>query len=150
MNEAETRAELIDPALREAGWGVVEGSRVRREFPITKGRLKGYAGQRTSTLSADYVLVYKNRNLAVIEAKKRKLYYTEGLTQAKDYAERLNIRYTYSTNGLRIYQIDMEEAKEGDVLTYPSPDELWQMTFPKEDSVRDRLFAVPFENKGGS
>jgi type I restriction enzyme R subunit len=70
MNESETRAELIDPALHKAGWGVVEGSRVRREFPLTKGRLKGYAGQRTSTLSADYVLVYKNRNLAVIEAKK--------------------------------------------------------------------------------
>jgi len=150
MNESETRAELIDPALLKAGWGVVEGSRVRREFPITKGRLKGYAGQRTSTLSADYVLVYKNRNLAVIEAKKRELYYTEGLTQAKDYAERLNIRYTYATNGLRIYSVDMEEAQEGDVSTYPSPEELWEMTFPKEDTVRDRLFAVPFENKGGS
>lgn len=37
MNESETRAELIDPALLEAGWGKVEGSRVRREFPITKG-----------------------------------------------------------------------------------------------------------------
>lgn len=150
MNESETRAELIDPALVRAGWGVVEDSRVRREFPITKGRLKGYANQRTSTLSADYVLVYKNRNLAVIEAKKRDLYYTEGLNQAKDYAERLNIRYTYATNGLRIYAVDMEEGNEEDVGVYPSPDELWEMTFPKEDSIRDRLFAVPFENKGGS
>ncbi len=43
MNEAETRAELIDPALKEADWGVVEGSRVRREV-ITLGRLQG-AGQ---------------------------------------------------------------------------------------------------------
>ena len=41
MNEAETRAEHIDPALKAAGWGVVEGSRIRREFPITLGRL-GY------------------------------------------------------------------------------------------------------------
>ena len=32
MNEAETRAEHIDPALAAAGWGVVEGSRIRREF----------------------------------------------------------------------------------------------------------------------
>ena len=39
MNEAETRAELIDPALKAAGWGVVEGSRVRRE-KITLGRLR--------------------------------------------------------------------------------------------------------------
>ena len=41
MNEAETRAEHIDPALRAAGWGVVEGSRVRREVPITPGRIEG-------------------------------------------------------------------------------------------------------------
>ncbi len=40
MNESETRAKLIDPALKEAGWGVVEGSRVRREA-ITLGRLQG-------------------------------------------------------------------------------------------------------------
>lgn len=150
MNESETRAELIDPALREAGWGVVAGSRVRREFPITKGRLQGYEGKRGSTLSADYVLTYRNRNLAVIEAKKRNLYYTEGLTQAKEYAQRLNIRYTYATNGERIYQVDMDEAVEGDVGAYPTPDELWEMTFPKEDTLLDRLFAVPFETRGGT
>ena len=39
MNEAETRAEHIDPALLAAGWGVVEGSRVRREYPIAPGRI---------------------------------------------------------------------------------------------------------------
>jgi type I restriction enzyme R subunit len=41
MNEAETRAEHIDPALKAAGWGVVEGSRISREYPITLGRLEG-------------------------------------------------------------------------------------------------------------
>jgi len=41
MNEAQTRHDLIDPALRDAGWGVVEGSRIRLEFPITQGRLIG-------------------------------------------------------------------------------------------------------------
>ena len=40
MNEAETRAELIDPLLAAAGWGVVEGSRIRREFSITPGRIQ--------------------------------------------------------------------------------------------------------------
>ena len=39
MNEAETRAEHIDPGLKVAGWGVVEGSRVLRELGITQGRL---------------------------------------------------------------------------------------------------------------
>ena len=37
MNEAETRAELIDPKIKEAGWGDIEGSFVRREFKITNG-----------------------------------------------------------------------------------------------------------------
>jgi type I restriction enzyme R subunit len=44
MNEAETRAEHIDPALKAAGWGVVEGSRVLREHGITLGRLQGGGG----------------------------------------------------------------------------------------------------------
>jgi type I restriction enzyme R subunit len=41
MNEAETRADHIDPALEAAGWGRVEGSRIRREYPITLGRIEG-------------------------------------------------------------------------------------------------------------
>ena len=101
MNEAETRAEHIDPALRTAGWGVVEGSRVRREF-ITPGRLQ-CAGQRGKPEIADYVLFYKNRKLAVIEAKRWGLPHTEGLPQAKQYAHKLGVRFTYSTNGQRIY-----------------------------------------------
>ena len=148
MNEAQTRLELIDPKLREAGWGVVEDSRIQVEYPISQGRLIGN-GRRAKPLSADYVLIYKNRRLAVIEAKKRDLHYSEGVAQAKEYAERLQIRYAYSTNGLAIYGIDMQEVKEGDVKAFPTPDELWQMTYPKEDSVLDRLFAIPFENSGG-
>ena len=55
MNEAETRAELIDPALKAAGWGVVEGSRIRREYPIAPGRIESH-GKRGKELTADYVL----------------------------------------------------------------------------------------------
>ena len=66
MNEAETRAELIDPALKAAGFkGGVEGSFIKREYQITQGRLQG-AGQKTKPEIADYVLVYQNRKLAVI------------------------------------------------------------------------------------
>jgi type I restriction enzyme R subunit len=67
MNEAETRAELIDPALREAGWGVVADSRVRRET-ICPGRIEG-VGRRGKPEIADYVLTFRNHKLAVIEAK---------------------------------------------------------------------------------
>jgi type I restriction enzyme R subunit len=151
-NEAETRADLIDPALTAAGWGKVEGSRIRREYPITKGRLLGH-GQRGPTLSADYVLFYKNKMLAVIEAKKSSLSESEGVAQAKEYADRLNVRYTYATNGEGVYGIDMKTGKEGpedNLPTFPTPDELWQRTYPAKSSWRDRFAAVPFEDKGGT
>src|SRR5450756_3169235 len=126
MNESETRAEHIDPALKAAGWGVVEGSRILREYDITLGRLEGH-GRRGKGLTADYVLVYRNHKLAVIEAKAWDEALTEGVAQAKNYAGKLAVRYTYATNGRGIYAIDMETGKEGEVSAYPMPDELWAM-----------------------
>ena len=156
MNEAETRAEHITPSLKAAGWGVVEGSRIRHEFQISKGRLIGH-GQRSKPIIADYILQYRNRNLAVIEAKKLACNYTEGVAQAKDYAEKLQIRFTYSTNGLHIYGIDMERGTESDIAAYPTPDELWEMVNgeeiiaePTQASLKEKLFAVPFEDRGGT
>ena len=147
MNEAETRAELIDPALKAAGWGVVGDSRVRREV-ITLGRLQG-AGKRASQDIADYVLVYRNQKLGVIEAKRRDLADTEGVDQAKKYSSKLQVRYAYSTNGHGIYQIDMQTGAEGHVATFPSPDELWALTFAEQNLWRDRFAAIPFEDNGG-
>ncbi len=115
MNEAETRAEHIDPALRNAGWGVVEGSRIHREFQITQGRIQG-AGKRGKADIADYVLVYRNTKLAVVEAKAWDKPCTEGVAQAKGYAQKLAIRFTYATNGQAIYAIDMQTGAEGDVV----------------------------------
>ncbi len=148
MNEAETRAEHIDPALAAAGWNVVEGSRIRREYPIAPGRLEGY-GRRGKSLSADYVLEYRNTKLAVVEAKAWDEALTEGVAQAKNYAGKLAIRFTYSTNGQGIYGIDMDEGTEGDVPRYPTPDELWNLTFAEQNAWRDRFAAVPFEDRGG-
>jgi type I restriction enzyme R subunit len=149
VNEAETRAEHIDPALKAAGWGVIEGSRIRREYPIAPGRIEGH-GKRGKPLTADYVLEYRNTKLAVVEAKAWDEELTEGVAQAKNYAGKLAVRYTYSTNGRGIYGIDMQMGTEGDVPAYPSPDELWKMTFAKADTWRDRFAAIPFEDKGGS
>ena len=133
MNEAQTRLDLIDPALKAAGWNVVPESRIKVEV-ITAGRIigKNHKGERLrkKPLSCDYVLEYKGRRLAVIEAKARDKYYTDGLAQAKDYAFKLNTRFAYCTNGVEIYGVDTLEATEGDVTTYPTPDELWKMCFP--------------------
>ncbi len=149
MNESETRAELIDPALATAGWGVYEGSRIRREYLISPGRIEGL-GRRGKPLRADYVLEYRNTKLAVVEAKAESEPLTEGAGQAKDYAGKLAVRFTYASNGKGIYAIDMETGKEGEVSVYPSPEQLWAMTFAKADAWRDRFAAVPYEDKGGS
>src|SRR5690606_10422051 len=148
MNEAETRAEYIDPELAAAGWGVVEGSRIRREYPITLGRIEGN-GKRGKALTADYVLEYRNTKLAVVEAKAWQKPLTEGVGQAKDYAGKLSIRFTYASNGQGIYSIDMHTGKEGELAAFPSPEELWCATFAAENAWRDRFAAVPFEDKGG-
>ena len=148
MNEAETRAEHIDPALKAAGWGVVDGSRIRREYSITLGRLEG-CGRRGKPLIADYVLVYRNTKLAVVEAKAWDEELTEGVAQAKNYAGKLAIRFTYASNGQGIYGIDMQEGTEGELPRYPTPDELWSLTFAEQNAWRDRFAAVPFEDRGG-
>jgi type I restriction enzyme, R subunit len=148
MSEAETRAEHIDPALKTAGWGVVAGSRIRREYPITLGRIEGH-GRRGKALSADYVLEFRNHKLAVIEAKAWDSLLTEGVAQAKDYAGKLQVQFTYATNGQGIYAVDMHEGTEGEQPHYPTPEELWQMTFATENNWRDRFAAVPFEDRGG-
>ena len=162
MNEAETRAELIDPALTAAGWGVIEHSRIRREV-IAPGRLIGN-GKRAKADISDYVLVYRGEKLAVIEAKKRDLPDTEGLAQAKKYAEKLKTRFAYSTNGVGIYQVDMHTGKEGYINKYPTPDELWEATWRLSEVetsgvetgdslsaiLRERFAAIPFEDKSGT
>ena len=148
MNEAETRAELIDPALRAAGWGVVESSRVRREV-IAPGRLLG-GGRRAAAEFADYVLEYRGKKLAVIEAKRRSEPDTLGVAQANRYAAKLETRFAYSTNGDGIYQIDRRTGAEGYISQYPTPDDLWAATFSAENEWRDRFADIPFEDRSGT
>ena len=167
MNEAETRAELIDPKLKAAGWGVVEGSKILRErnvCKITEGRIK-VGGGRRKPLIADYILVYKGIKLAVVEAKSDELAVGEGVAQAKQYAAKLSLGYTYSTNGKEIYQIGMKTGEEKLVDDFLSPQELWDKTYPKSNETnsesvgwnaelvetwRDKFSSVPFEDKSGS
>src|ERR1700712_5210204 len=107
MNEYETRSEHITPALKAAGWGVVEGSKIEYEYihdhghgyPITPGRIMGAGKPKGPKLIADYVLVYKGRKLAVVEAKAWDEELTKGVAQAKNYAGKLDVRFAYASNG---------------------------------------------------
>lgn len=149
MNEAETRAELIDPKLKTCGWGVVEGSKVLREYHITEGKIQTGGGRGKKEI-ADYVLVYKGIKLAVVEAKSDELEVGEGVMQAKKYAQKLQLETTYSTNGKAIYQICMKSGEESLVTDYLSPEELWNKTFAKQNEWRERFANVPFEDKSGT
>jgi type I restriction enzyme R subunit len=148
MNEAETCLLHIEPTLKAAGWSVVEGSRIRPQYAITLGRLEG-AGKRGMPLKADYVLEYRNTKLAVVEAKAWDKELTEGVGQAKDYTAKLSIRFAYATNGQGVYGIDMQTGAEGERAGFPTPDELWNLTFATANAWRDRFAAVPFEDRGG-
>ena len=149
MNESETRAELIDPKLKACGWGIVEGSKVLREYHITLGKIQTGGGRGKKEI-ADYVLVYKGIKLAIIEAKSDELEVGEGVIQAKKYAQKLQVETTYSTNGKAIYQICMKTGEEGLVTAFLSPDELWNKTFADQNNWRELFTNVPFEDKSGS
>ena len=145
MNEAETRAELIDPKLKSCWWGVVEGSKVHREYNITLGKIQTW-GVRAKKLTADYVLSYKGVKLAIVEAKSEELEVGEGVAQAKQYAEKMNLETTYSTNGKQIYSICMKTGAERLVSDYLTPDELWNKTFAVQNDWRDKSDINLIEN----
>lgn len=147
MNEADTRANYIDPKLKESGWGVVEGSRIIREYHITEGRI-GVGGTRGKAEIADYILIYRNLKIGIVEAKALELPVGEGVTQAKAYAKKLQIDYTYSTNGKEIYEINMKTGKEWSPDRFATPNELWDATFTDQNEWKTKFDAVPFEDGG--
>ncbi|SFV86114.1 Type I restriction-modification system, restriction subunit R [hydrothermal vent metagenome] len=152
MNEAETRAELIDPQLTACGWGVIEGSKILRErdvCKITDGRIQ-VGGGREKPLIADYILVYKGIKLAVVEAKSDELEVGEGVAQAKLYAQKLGLDYTYATNGKTIYQICLKTGEEGTVADFLTPNELWDAVYSNQNQWREKFALIPFEDKSGT
>lgn len=148
MNEAETRAELIDPQLRDSGWGIVDGSKVLRERHITAGKIQ--TGGRGKPLITDYILVHKNRQLAVIEAKSDEYGVGEGVGQAKNYAQKLSLNYAYAANGREIYQVEMHTGAEGLIQKFPTPEELWNRTFTQPNEWETKFNPVPFEDISGT
>ena len=154
MNESDTRLKKIDPTLKAAGWGVVEGSDIfteQRAYIVSPGRIVTKAKRNPDKI--DYLLTYKGVKIGIIEAKKDELDVSAGVEQAKKYAAAMNIRWTYSTNGDKIWAIDMD-AKPGDftegfVDKFPTPQELWAMTFPEKNDWRDKFNLEPFNRDGG-
>ena len=148
MTEDETRAELIDPKLRESGWEM-DDAKVNRNFPITGGRIQT-GGRRSQVIYADYILSFKGIKLAVIEAKKAELGYGEGVAQAKEYAAKLQLETTFSTNGKEIYSICMKTGREELIERFPTPEELWDKSFSNQNEWREKFAEIPINDKGGT
>ena len=146
MNESDTRLHKIDPQLKAAGWGVLDGSRITTEYTFTKGKIS--QTMKGKPKRADYVLIYKGVKLAIVEAKSDELSYAEGVSQAKEYADMLSIRFTYATNGNQIWEIDRQTQEEHFVEAYPSPEELWKRTYGDVDEWRDKFNAQPYYDNG--
>lgn len=147
-NEAETRAELIDPKLNDWGW-VSDGElRIAREYQVAPGRIEG-GGRPQQRQILDYLLIMRGRKLAVLEAKAESKPLTQGLAQAKLYADKLGVRFAYCTNGLGYYEVDMQTAVEREVDELPSPKELWERSYSAEPALKTELVTVPTETHGG-
>ena len=149
--EADTRAMRIDPDLAANGWegaAKVDGARVHREEMLWPGRIMS-GGQTNAPKPADYVLRMNGHVMAVMEAKRAGLAFTEGRGQALDYATRIDARFAYCTNGLRYWEIDRHTGGEQEVDAVPSPADLWTRCYPTGNAWRDRFGQVPFETDGG-
>ena len=94
------------------------------------------------------MLVHQGRKLAVIEAKSDQEEVGEGVAQAKNYAGKLHLDYTYASNGKQIYQICMATGTEGLVTAFPAPTVLWNKIFSNQNEWRDKFNQVPFELAG--
>lgn len=128
-SEARTRKELIDPKLTESGWAEFEWQ-FEPNYAITAGRIHfdGKTGRRTKPLYADYLLRFKpSKAIAIVEAKKESLSHLEGSEQAKEYARKLGLWFSYSTNGHEIEFFDLKAGTQKTVKRFHTPNELWQL-----------------------
>ena len=145
LNEADTRAQYIDPQLAKSGW---IGQYVNRELQITQGRILG-GGRKSKPLIADYFLQYEGKRLAVVEAKKYDSNYTEGHAQAVEYATKLGLPFAFATNGRQIRFIDMRNGQERDIQEFPTPQELVSALNEVSNQWLEKFEKYPYENKYG-
>jgi type I restriction enzyme R subunit len=153
LNEADTRAKLVDPKLHESGW---REEMIERDKPITRGRILNETGDRAKPKKPDYILYYPDKSgipIAVIEAESEAKSSLDGMQQAKEYREMLEVPFAYSTNGHEIEEFDWFSKKQIPIERFPSPEELWgryvEQRGPKPVEVEDPLLYpyYPFPDK---
>ncbi len=123
--EADTCRKYILPKLYASGWN---DDQINEQRTFTDGRImvSGSKVYRRPQKRADYILRYKpSLMIAVVEAKADYRNPRDGLQQAKEYAQILDLKFAYSTNGLSIVEHNFLSGQETDLETFPTPDELW-------------------------
>jgi type I restriction enzyme R subunit len=129
-NEADTRANLIDPRLQAAGWGREQIARehyYRRDLEYTPGRviLRGTQSRRKKGRKVDYLLRYAGFPIAVLEAKAEGESAETGFGQGKNYARDLGVPFAYASNGHDILEYDYFTRQSRELDAFPTPDALW-------------------------
>lgn len=131
LNEADTRARLIDPRLDAAGWGHEQLTRehyYRRDVQYTPGRivLRGDRTHRKEGRKVDYLLRYAGFPIGVVEAKAEGEVAESGFEQVKGYARDLGVPFAYATNGHTVLEYDYFTRQSRELAAFPSPEDLWQ------------------------
>ena len=144
MTEEEVKLNFITPAIEEAGW---VKKQIAMERPITAGKIvvRGNVAKRLKVLKPDYVLYYKeNMPLAVVEAKDNSHRVGDGMQQALEYAEKLDVRFVFTSNGDNFLfhdrKLGTEETIELD--EFPSPEVLFNKQYGTDIEIYPKLEKV--------
>jgi len=124
LSESTTCMRYIDPKLKESGW---DPEKIIREYQITKGRIvpQGRGGKRNDPIKADYILqVGPNYKVAVVEAKAYDKPHDLGMQQALQYAQMMELKFAYATNGKKIEEYNFITKQQRTIDRFPTPAEL--------------------------
>jgi len=124
ISESTTCMRYIDPKLINSRWNPEQ---IEREYKITNGRIipEGRKSKRNDPIKADYILfAAPNFKLAVVEAKAYDKPHDQGMQQAINYAEKLNLKFAYATNGKKIEEYDFITKQQKTIDSFPTREEL--------------------------
>ena len=148
LKEQEIRTLFITPALNQKGWAV--GVNMREEYYFTDGRVLVIGNQHSVAegKKADYLLYHKGKPIAVVEAKDNKHAVGGGIQQAMSYAEILDLKFAYSSNGNAFLEHDFITGKETEIKLedFPTEEELYSRYLASKNytSVELNIIETPF------
>ena len=149
MTEEEVKLNYITPAIEEAGW---IKKQIRMEYSINAGKIvvRGNVAKRLPKKKADYVLFYReNLPLAIVEAKDNNHHIGDGMFQAQEYAEKLDIRFVFTSNGDGFLFYDMKTGKQEKLALdqFPSPQNLFNLQYKEEiekSTALEKIINTPY------